>query len=165
MKLTLEPTSFFVELNGARCRVWQGDTDRGTPVHAHIALVGVDRERDAPELDEGLRNVATPRAELELYDTPRPIALTLVPENPSAQETTIPTAVYMNLRCRCGKLRRDHAHGFRQLPGGRVDLDPAHVSVIMVDGSCDGFVWRLETEMTGDPRTNKHLGPLMAEGD
>lgn len=61
MKLTLEPTSKIVNINGARCRVWEGVTAKGIRVHAHIALVGVNRESDASELDAELREVK-PRA-------------------------------------------------------------------------------------------------------
>lgn len=65
MKVTLEPTSKIVDVNGVRCRIWQGHTERGVPIHAHIALVGVARDQDASELDAALREVSAPRAEGE----------------------------------------------------------------------------------------------------
>ncbi len=64
MKATLEPTSLIVRLNGVPCRVWQGHTEKGIPISAHIALVSVDRDADASELDAALREVAAPRPEL-----------------------------------------------------------------------------------------------------
>lgn len=62
--ITLEPTTLFVHVNGACCRVWQGHTAAGVPIHAHVALVGVDRADDASELEAALTEVATPRPEL-----------------------------------------------------------------------------------------------------
>lgn len=67
MKIILEPTSLFTTVNNTRCRVWQGVTEKGIPIHAHIALVGVDRDQDAGELDAALKEIATPRAELDIY--------------------------------------------------------------------------------------------------
>lgn len=64
MKATLEPTSMFTFVNGVRCRIWQGTTERGVPIHAHIALVGVDRAEDSSELERALKEVAPPRADL-----------------------------------------------------------------------------------------------------
>lgn len=64
MKVTLEPTSLFTHVNGVRCRIWQGTTERGVQVHAHVALVGVDKADDASELDRALKEVKPPRADL-----------------------------------------------------------------------------------------------------
>jgi hypothetical protein len=64
LTLTLEPTDLIIRVNGTPMRVWQGTTQKGTKVHAHIAVVGCDRDADAPELEEGLREVAQPRIEL-----------------------------------------------------------------------------------------------------
>lgn len=66
MKITLEPTSLFTTVNNTRCRVWQGDTEKGVPIHALVVLVGVDRSQDAAELDGALKEV-TPRPELDVY--------------------------------------------------------------------------------------------------
>ena len=65
---TLEPTSLIVHINGVPCCVWQGKTHTGLSIHAHIALVGCDRDADAPELEAALREVAAPRPELTVYD-------------------------------------------------------------------------------------------------
>lgn len=67
MKVTLEPTSLMVTVNGVPCRVWQGQTESGLQIHAHIALVGTDERAEAPELEAALQQVATPRAELAGY--------------------------------------------------------------------------------------------------
>lgn len=39
MILTLEPTDRIERVEGKLCRVWQGTTDGGTPVVAHVACV------------------------------------------------------------------------------------------------------------------------------
>jgi hypothetical protein len=41
MKLTIEPTSELVFVNGAAARIWQGTTDKGTPIYAIVAMVAV----------------------------------------------------------------------------------------------------------------------------
>jgi len=45
MKLTLEPTDRIVQLNSVEglvtARIWQGEDDRGTQVHAFIVRVAV----------------------------------------------------------------------------------------------------------------------------
>lgn len=51
MMITLEPTTVFSTVNGVRARIWQGHTSNGTPIHAHIVTVGVDRNEDSRELD------------------------------------------------------------------------------------------------------------------
>lgn len=65
MKITLEPTSKIIEIDGVPCRVWQGQSERGVKCHAHIALIGVDRADDSDEFDCELREVKTPRANIE----------------------------------------------------------------------------------------------------
>lgn len=39
MKITIEPTTELVFVNGAGARFWTGTTDQGTPVHAVVFLV------------------------------------------------------------------------------------------------------------------------------
>lgn len=63
MKLTLESTTRIDEVNGVPCRLWQGQTERGVQVHAYIAMVGVDRDDDASELERDLKEHAQPRVE------------------------------------------------------------------------------------------------------
>lgn len=36
MKITLESTSQIVQFNGVNCRVWEGQTESGIPLHAFI---------------------------------------------------------------------------------------------------------------------------------
>ncbi|TAL41397.1 MAG: hypothetical protein EPN91_10810 [Salinibacterium sp.] len=59
MKITLEPTSRIIGLNGVPARVWEGTTDKGVRLTAFITRVAVD-EAEGPaalasfsaELDE-----------------------------------------------------------------------------------------------------------------
>lgn len=39
MKIEIEPTGTIQEVNGTRCRIWEGKTDKGMPVKAWIATV------------------------------------------------------------------------------------------------------------------------------
>ena len=64
MRITIEPTPIIIHVNGTPMRVWQGETECGLKVHAHVALVGCDRDADAHELEAALREVAAPRPEL-----------------------------------------------------------------------------------------------------
>lgn len=64
MKIIMEPTTKFVDVNGVRTRVWQGKTERGIQCHAYIALIGVARTENAIEFDEELKEVEAPRADL-----------------------------------------------------------------------------------------------------
>lgn len=48
------PTDRFVDVNGARCRIWVGHSDSGVACHAHIALVGVARTEDCDQFSREL---------------------------------------------------------------------------------------------------------------
>jgi hypothetical protein len=61
MKINLEPTGRFEHVNGTRCRIWQGETDKGVPVTCFIPLVQVDREDDNTEFERELDEVQTER--------------------------------------------------------------------------------------------------------
>jgi hypothetical protein len=39
MKVVLTSTTMVVELNGVPCRIWEGATESGVPVHAYIVRV------------------------------------------------------------------------------------------------------------------------------
>ncbi len=39
MKITIEPTATIEMVNGTMCRLWTGETDKGVPMHAYIAVV------------------------------------------------------------------------------------------------------------------------------
>lgn len=51
MKIELEPTVALDTVNGTRCRIWEGKTDKGVPVKAWIATVSPQtHDKDANEL-------------------------------------------------------------------------------------------------------------------
>jgi hypothetical protein len=76
-------------------------------------------------------------------------------------------AEYMELRCICGALRREHCHSYDDLvlSDGRLNPHPTQLRVIGVTTDCKAFLWEMERELGGNPSQNKHLGPLMVEGD
>lgn len=78
-------------------------------------------------------------------------------------------AEYMNLRCLCGLLRKEHAHSYADyiLPGTDNVLNPhpTDLRVVGVMNDCRAFTWEMERELTGNPLANEHLRPLMVEGD
>lgn len=55
--MTLRPTGKIVLIGGARCRVWLGQTDKGTEVQALIAMIAIPDEYadQRPQLAAELR--------------------------------------------------------------------------------------------------------------
>jgi hypothetical protein len=76
-------------------------------------------------------------------------------------------AEYMNLRCMCGLLRSDHVHSYSDLmlPDGTLNPAPSQLRVITLENDCSGFTWELERELGGNPLANRHLRPLMVDGN
>lgn len=62
MRIMLESTSEIVEVEGVECRIWEGATERGTPVTAFIRRLGVRHDRDTSEFERELRGLPTPAA-------------------------------------------------------------------------------------------------------
>ena len=67
-------------------------------------------------------------------------------------------AEYMERFCMCGAPRRAHAHA----NNGRLAPE---FKVVGVANGCEQFVDAIERELGGNPLTNKHLAPLMQQGD
>lgn len=67
MKVTLESTSKIVTLNGVGCRIWEGKTEGGVPIHVYIALTAVDSSEDASELERDLRESKPPSAAVAAF--------------------------------------------------------------------------------------------------
>lgn len=68
MKITLQPTGRFETINQGsgrvECRVWEGATESGAKVIAHIPCVGLRNDASAAEHEQWareLREVATER--------------------------------------------------------------------------------------------------------
>jgi len=67
MKITIEPTAAIIELegpNGGRveARVWEGTTDKGTPVTLYVTRVQVDLKHDQAEFSSVLQTKRMPQA-------------------------------------------------------------------------------------------------------
>lgn len=58
MKMTLRPTGKIVVVGSARCRVWLGQTDKGTEVQALVAMIAIPDEHadQRPQLAAELRD-------------------------------------------------------------------------------------------------------------
>ena len=65
MKVTLEPTSKIVSLDGGPARVWEGHTANGVPCHAYITRIAVAREQDASEFERALEEQRRPSPAIE----------------------------------------------------------------------------------------------------
>ena len=51
MKIILNNTKSAVKINGTLCRLWEGQTSSGIPVHCFIAAIGFNRD-SGPETIE-----------------------------------------------------------------------------------------------------------------
>ena len=60
MKVTLESTNKFVDLNGIPARVWEGQTEGGIRVHAFITRIAVHRTDDTSEFERDLQEHRAP---------------------------------------------------------------------------------------------------------
>lgn len=71
MKVTLEPTGLFQNIvqeggPGLRCRIWEGRTDTGAKIVAHIPLIAVRESATLSEHAEFDRALRAVKAEREL---------------------------------------------------------------------------------------------------
>jgi len=67
VKVTLESTSKIVEVNGVPCRIWQGETESGIPVHAFITRIAVHKDADASQFERELQTCRAPSADVQAY--------------------------------------------------------------------------------------------------
>ena len=67
MKVTLESTSKIVEVNGVPCRIWQGETESGIPVHGFITRIAVHKNADASEFERELQECRPPSHDIQAY--------------------------------------------------------------------------------------------------
>jgi hypothetical protein len=70
MTVTMTATGDVVDVDGCPCRIWEGRTERGTPVVVLVAMIGSE-----PEHEDELRRELLPqdavRVQLTLIDGPR----------------------------------------------------------------------------------------------
>lgn len=64
MKITIESTSKAVFLNGMECRIWEGHTESGIPVHCYIPRVAVHKDEDTSQFERELKETRAPSAEV-----------------------------------------------------------------------------------------------------
>lgn len=64
MKVQLESTTAIVELNGVKCRVWEGQTSNGVKVHALIPRIAAHKDQDLSEFERELEEQAAPSLEV-----------------------------------------------------------------------------------------------------
>jgi len=67
MKITIEPTGRFQDVNGIRTRVWRGTTDEGGQLECYVALVMPKDARADATLSKALKEVKAER-ELVSFD-------------------------------------------------------------------------------------------------
>ncbi len=67
MNLTIKSTSTFTELEGKRCRLWEGKTDAGTRVWVFVALISASAADDTAQLDEELTQLLQEEARLRAF--------------------------------------------------------------------------------------------------
>lgn len=61
MEMTIKSTSKIIEVNGVPARVWEGVSSRGTPVHAYITRVAVQKDdHDHSEFQRELQECVEP---------------------------------------------------------------------------------------------------------
>jgi hypothetical protein len=64
MKVQLESTTAIVELNGMKCRVWEGTTESGVKVHALIPRIAAHKDQDLSQFERELGEQAPPSMEV-----------------------------------------------------------------------------------------------------
>lgn len=67
MTITIHNTTKVVVMNGVPCRVWEGETESGIPLHCFIARVAVHNSLDQSQFEHELQETRTPSAEVQAY--------------------------------------------------------------------------------------------------
>jgi hypothetical protein len=65
MKMTIESTTKTVDLDGVTCRIWEGRSERGVRVIAHVTHIMVHKDDDQTEFEAELQEHRTPSAAAE----------------------------------------------------------------------------------------------------
>lgn len=66
MTITVHSTTKTAKLNGIECRIWEGVTERGIPLHCFIARVATKAQgEDAAQFEADLQEQAPPSVEVE----------------------------------------------------------------------------------------------------
>ena len=78
MKITIEQTEKFTEIDGATVRVWNGVTDRGIPCTVFVRRIAVKEESDCSVFEHELRETGAPTELINDAATPRVIPLKMI---------------------------------------------------------------------------------------
>jgi len=54
MKIILQSTNTFGQVNDVRVRLWEGKTDNGIPIFAYVACIAVHKSEDQREFETQL---------------------------------------------------------------------------------------------------------------
>ena len=65
VKITIESTDKIAKLNGIDCRIWEGHTAAGVPMHCYIARVAVSKAEDVGAFNLELQETRPPSREIE----------------------------------------------------------------------------------------------------
>lgn len=71
MKVTLESTSKVIEFiprgggKPVECRIWEGKTDTGIPVHAYLVRIAVSKSEDCSQFERELRECIPPTSDIQ----------------------------------------------------------------------------------------------------
>ncbi len=65
MKIAIESTDKVVTLNGIECRIWEGFTESGIPMHAYIPRVAVQEGLDCSQFEVELQEKRKPSFAVE----------------------------------------------------------------------------------------------------
>lgn len=67
MKITLESTTQIVEVNGIKCRVWEGVTERGIKVQALIPRIAAHKDSDLQQFEAELEEQRPPSPDFQPF--------------------------------------------------------------------------------------------------
>lgn len=67
MKIIIENTTKIVHVNNLPCRIWEGHTESGIPVHVFITRIGVHKNEQQQQFETELQICRQPSAEIEAY--------------------------------------------------------------------------------------------------
>lgn len=67
MTITVRNTTKIVEMNGVPCRIWEGATESGIPVHCFIVRIAAHRDLDQSQFEAELQETRAPSAAVQAY--------------------------------------------------------------------------------------------------
>lgn len=65
MTMTVHSTTKIVTLNGVECRIWEGETAHGIPLHCYIPRVAVANDQDQSQFAAELQETRAPSPAVE----------------------------------------------------------------------------------------------------